>query len=185
MKSFRGRHLGAWLAASALLTLSCMDITPASAQVTYNGSPIVQGNQFQGPDMVGFANATRGINFATTSYLDMTSSSVTIVPAPYDPTVNVDYLWATWYINQLKNTSGTGQCGLFANGALLPETVQTISFTVNNTPVITGMSFLTPLATSGSQVVKLQCKGSDTLPFTINAAQLVIWEIQGSKPYNP
>lgn len=199
MKLF-GRPLGASLlalTALALLLFSSLDIHPADAQTpgangaTYNGNSFIQqGLQSNPPYLIGLANTTSGATptiISDTSYAPLTASIITFTPRPYDPTVNADYLFATWNYNATKLTSGTGQCGLFANGAIIGNTVQTISFTAGTgLPNIQG-DWMVLLTSAGSQVAEIQCKTSDTLTnsMTVVGGQLVVWEVNGAVPGRP
>lgn len=174
------------LAAFALLALGTSDLAFAAASqngVDYNGSPITSPLKYSVPSYVGFANVTANSTFNANTFSDLPGSTVTFTPAPYDPTVNVDLLFVTWHLNGTKATGTTGTCELFANGARIAATAQTVANAAGATDM--SGSWIVALSASGSQTVKLQCESADTSVLTVANGQLDVFEIRGVTPFNP
>lgn len=155
-----------------LVCLICLSgISPAHAQVTRlpNIRPLAS------------AVATAGTTFATTSYADLTGATITFTPAkdyattgaPGEPNP-VPHLHVYASLDVTKATTTTGTCALYANGAVIAASARTIDVAAKEGTMT--LLYDVAEATSGSQVVKLQCKSGDTAVFTVNNGQLYVEE---------
>lgn len=141
----------------------------ASAQ-TYSG-PYGRQTNTQG---LGFQQVTAASTFATTSYADLAGSSVTFTPArdPNQTEAPTGYaapsvtLVAEMSLDVTKATATSGTCALFANGAVIAASSRTITSAAGEGTI--SQVYKVTLSTSGSQVVKVQCKSGDTNTFTVN-----------------
>lgn len=177
--------LGLLVAVSLVLSHSVAFAAASQNGVDYNGNPIFSQPQGVSWALMGVADATATQTFATTSYADLAAATVTAKPLVYDPTVNSEYLWVVWTADVTKATATSGTCAVYINGAALAKTARTWGWIAAGNNGTIGGGFLLSNSTSGSQTVKLQCKSGDTNVFTVNNAELTVFEVSGNTPYNP
>lgn len=175
------------LALACLLAMTLAPV-PALAQAngaTYNGSyPNSLGASYE-QSFAGYANATAGATFGTSSYATLMTISFT--PKVYDPTVTTSLLDVIWNADVTKATSGGGNCEPFINGALVTQGLRTWTLTAATAPngVLIGET-ITPNTTKGAQVqISVKCESSDTATFTINQATMKVIELVRYAPTNP
>ncbi|MFZ3194080.1 MAG: hypothetical protein WA154_12860 [Moraxellaceae bacterium] len=128
------------------------------------------------------AEATAGQTFATTSYADLVNAAVTFVPVRDNTAVEApggvyatDRLFVQFNADVSKATGTTGECAIYANGAVVAASSRFSHFSAGRNSM-TSMAWVIP-ATGASQVVKVQCRSADTSIFTVTNATLVVQEV--------
>lgn len=123
-------------------------------------------------------------SFATTSYADVVSATVSVpaatgavayneTNAPGTPTRYVR-LKITWTATGSKATATTGTCGVYVNGAVLATTERSVATAAAST--MAGVT-LVARTSNAAQTVKLQCKSGDTNVFTVTNTALLVEEV--------
>lgn len=118
---------------------------------------------------------------STTGYTDVTGATVAIKAWPGDigggASSYPQQLWFVCYaIDGSKATSTSGTVGIFVNGALDADTVQTGTFAAGHISV--GGCYSIPNTLATAQTIKLQAKSGDTAAFTINQASLTVFRVR-------
>lgn len=158
----------------ALAALLCLSSVASLAQAATTAPKREQGVFLQ-----GVADGT-STTFATTSYADLTGASVSVTPSR-DPTrveaagtTFTSYIRVTATLNMSKATATTGVCAVYANGAEVAKTAQTVAF-LSGAPNanVTGV-WLLANTTAGTQTVKIRCKSADTNILTVSASHLIV-----------
>lgn len=153
------------LALAALASLPSM----ASAAQSPPTDPYTPNLYFE-----GVADATAAQTFNTTSYADVALATVTMPALTQD--YSGDYAWVCYTADAIKATSTTGTIAVYANGAVVAKTAQTVDTAAKNTNL--GGCWTIAVANGNANVVKLQAKSGDTAVFTINNAELTVWRLR-------
>lgn len=128
-----------------------------------------------------YADITANPTATTTTATDVTGLTCTFIPQKYDGTVaanpgGADLIKLTYSISANKATAGYGVYQVNLNGALVADTLRTVSTTGIGTPTIGG-TFIIPETVAGSQTIKLQMWSSDTNTVTTAQGHFYVEEI--------
>lgn len=129
--------------------------------------------------LVGVAAGTPGSTFAVTSYADLPAATLTFTPqfsptetnAPGTP-VRPQYIIVDWSADVSKATGTSGNCSVYANGAVIAASSRSSHFSAGINSI--GGRYTVANSVNGAQTVKLQCRSADTSVFTVNTAQMTV-----------
>ncbi len=177
------RHLGP-LGLAALLCLgAAASVMPLPAFADGPAAvPAPNVARLKNIRQLGSVVPTAGSTFNATSLADLPNSTITFTPmvdyattgAPGEPNP-VAHLHIIFNADAIKATSTTGACELYVNGGAVAATLRSL-----DTAAVHGtMTIYADIAesTSGSQIIKVQCKSGDTAVFTITNAILEAEEV--------
>lgn len=168
---------GVILAAVAIGLIGfCTSRTPSANATEPYRAPTVS--------MIGYADATAGQTFATTSYADLAAATVS-VPASQrvaynnsgisGPSTRLPYIRVTWSAATSKATGTDGTCAIFVNGAIVAGTARQSTFAAGASSI--GGFYEVARSSDAAQTVKLQCKSADTSVFTVAFGNIRVEEV--------
>lgn len=158
--------LGWALAAFALIA---MPIAASAAVIT---APL--GRYAPGLVLIGINSATAAYTNATTSYTDITGTSIEIPATRGD--YSLQFVRVCWAATATKATSTTGTVRVYANGAGIAASAKTVTFGAANDSL--GGCYTVARSSGAAQTVKLQGVSGDTAALTVANAQIEVYIIQ-------